>query len=149
MNDNLLGGAFELSLRYLLLMDNTDEYITEKRLCLLDYMVTYAGDFGMNDYNLHGNGDYRSGEYWSRQSLAKDALKSLVRMGLADVRIESDDFVYGITESGSQFCGRMESDYANEYLATASFILQETVDCSDGYIQDMVYSVINETKDRR
>ena len=61
MGDNLLGGAFELSLRYLLLLDNIEnKYMTEDRICCLDYMITYASDFDMYDYNLHGNNEFYS-----------------------------------------------------------------------------------------
>lgn len=145
MGDNLLGGAFELSLRYLLLLDNIEnKYMTEDRICCLDYMITYASDFDMYDYNLHGNNEYRNGEYWSRQALAKDALMSLVRLGLIDVKVISGDFVYSITDTGTDICQQMTSDYANEYIAIASFILHQTVNNSDANIRSMVSAVIND-----
>ena len=145
MDDNLLGGAFELSLRYLLLLDNMEtEYMTEDRICCLDYMITYAGDFDMYDYNLHGNNEYRNGEYWSRQALAKDAMMSLVRLGLSDVKIISGNFAYSITDTGADICLKMTSDYANEYIAIASFILHQTVNYSDADIHNMVYAVIKD-----
>ena len=144
MSDNLLGGAFELSLRYLLLLDNMEtEYMTEDRLCCLDFMITYSSDFGMYEYNLHGNSEYRNGEYWSRQALAKDARVSLVRKGLADVKVVSGDFVYCITITGSEICQKMTSDYANEYVAIASFILHQTDDMSDADIRNMISAVVN------
>lgn len=62
MNDNLLGGVFEMFMRYCLLLDASDgNNMNEYRICALDYITTYANDFGFDNYNLNGNGDYRRG----------------------------------------------------------------------------------------
>ena len=58
--DNSARLAFEMSLRFLLLLDVAeDQALSDYKLCALDFISTYAADYGFSDTNLNGNGSYR------------------------------------------------------------------------------------------
>ncbi len=113
-----------MSLRILLLLDvSNGKKMTENMLCALDFVIVYARDFFISNENLHGNGSYRFGEFASRRELTRQALKGLVVDGFAVVKAAKYGFVYSISKSGRDYCGRFESVYADDYRLSAWEVL--------------------------
>ena len=81
MNQN----TFECSLSFLVILYAKDEMKTEYELVAYDYIATYAQDFGVADYNLNGENVYRDSEYFTRKSIAPEAIKMLVLRGFINV----------------------------------------------------------------
>ena len=118
-----IGGPFELSLRFLLLLDVSDDIgMTEERLCCLDFICTYAQDFGLDSYNLHGNSSYRFSEFVTRQMNSSEAVRSLVMKGLLNVKVSEHGFMYSLSDTGEQFYNSLQSEYAQEYCGIAGHV---------------------------
>lgn len=113
---SVLGSPFEMSLRSLLMLDELiDIELDEQRICAIDFIAVYAGDFNLLDENLHGYGNYRYSEYPARKSLAKEALKALVLDGTVSFSPNQNGFTYKISESGREVCKGLIGSYAEEY----------------------------------
>lgn len=136
-----IGGAFELSLRFLLLLDVSDDAgMTEERLCCLDFICTYAHDFGLGEYNLHGNSSYRFSEFVTRQLISNAAIRSLVMKGLLNVDLSEHGFVYSLNDVGSQFCKSFQSEYAQEYCGIAGHVSHILSSQSDSSLLTLIRS---------
>lgn len=148
-NRKIIGSSFELSLRYLLLLDVCDEInISETRLCCFDFIATYAGDFGFCEENLHGYNTYRYSEFISRQISAPDAIRQLVIKGYVYVTPTKDGFKYYLTESGHKKCNTMQNDYISNYSSIAGHISHVLHYKSDDELISMIHkqSLINQNK---
>jgi hypothetical protein len=120
MMENSARLAFEMSLRFLLLLDVAeDQALSDYKLCALDFISTYAADYGFSDTNLNGNGSYRFSEFANRKYLTKDAIGNLVTRGLLSISSSKDGAEYTLSESGKSAVQVLHSDYANNYWHTA------------------------------
>jgi hypothetical protein len=139
--EGAIGGSFELSLRFLLLLDVSDDAgMTEERLCCLDFICTYAQDFGLDSFNLHGNSSYRFSEFITRQMISNEAVRSLVMKGLVNVGISEHGFVYSLNDSGSHFCKSLQSEYAQEYCGIAGHVSHVLSGQSDSSLLTLIRS---------
>lgn len=119
--NKVLGTPFEISLRILLLLEESDgQGFTAGMIAALDFVSVYARDFDLSDANLHGNGDYRFGEFAARRELVKEGTKQLVLDGTVLVRNTKRGFEYVLSRSGQEFAANLESAYADAYRAIAS-----------------------------
>lgn len=144
--DNILGTEFEISLRYILLLDIAEDYpMTETRLCALDFIATYAADFNYSDENLHGISSYRFSEYLHRQMEAKAAIKSLVLTGLAKVKANKQGFFYSLSRTGKEKAPLLKSDYANEYWNIACVLFDDTRNMSDTQLSALIHRKMNDS----
>jgi hypothetical protein len=133
---------FEMSLRLVLLFSAGGETAkTADMLALTDTIAIYGGTFGIADANLHGGIDYVLDEYDTRRELIKAALKDLVLRGLARIMDSGDGFLYGITDNGRRFAGKLESAYAAEYLELAKAASALTAAKSERDIFKMIREV--------
>ena len=107
----------------------------------IDFMTIYASDFGIADYNLHGNNIFNFSEYAARRALVQDSLKELVLMNLIDVRQTNDGFLYGLNARGKDVCDRFSSDYAADYISLAYEVSEFVAGKSDTELVNL----INET----
>lgn len=114
-----IGSTFEQAIRYLLLMYTVDESLSEDRINCLDFITTYAADFGIGSSNLHGNSGYRFGEFTSRTFTAKKALLELARRGLIHIEPTNQGCVYRITDNGNDFINDLSSSYVSMYVEIA------------------------------
>lgn len=113
---NVLGSAFEMSLRILLMLNESkDSELDIQRISAVDFIAVYAADFNLLDENLHGYGNYRYSEYPARKDLVSSALKLLVLNGTISFLTNQNGFVYKITESGKRVCRDLSDSYSEEY----------------------------------
>lgn len=114
-----IGSVFEQAIRYLLLMYTVDEPLSEDRINCLDFITTYAADFGIGSSNLHGNSGYRFGEFTSRALTANKALLELAQRGLIHIKPTSQGCFYAITDNGNDFINSLDSSYVSLYAEIA------------------------------
>ena len=137
---NILGGSLELALRFMLLLDVCDEKcIPTTRLCCLDFISTYAGDFGLDEGNLHGYSNYRYSEFVSRQIVAGDAVRRLVLRGYVDVNTNETGFAYSLTSTGSEACKALDNDYVSDYSSIAGHVSHALSGKSDKDLMAMIH----------
>ena len=117
----LFNSTFEVSLRALLLLSQTaDVNMTIDRIVTNDLISLYSRHFDMADINLHGDNEYGFSELSARRTVMQAALKELVLDGLAKAIRRKDGFCYEITDTGTAFCQKQVTDYANTYRRLAS-----------------------------
>jgi hypothetical protein len=115
MND-LFNTTFEISLRALLVLETFNgKSESADKIAALDFIASYGADFGIGNKNLHGKNSFRYSELPTRRTLTKQALRNLVLEGLADAKQSNDGFEYSSNIAGSEYCSRLDNDYANEY----------------------------------
>ena len=70
--------SFEVSLRILIILHIAKTRLSVDRITALDFIAIYGRDFGASDFNLHGNNEYRFGEYTAKREIIMQAVKELV-----------------------------------------------------------------------
>ena len=116
----LYNSTFEVSLRALLLLSQTtDMNVTIDRLVAYDFISLYSRHFDLADTNLHGDNEYSFSELSTRRAVMQTALKELVLDGLVKATRRKDGFCYEITDTGTAFCKKQTTDYANTYRQLA------------------------------
>jgi hypothetical protein len=73
--------SFEVSLRMLIILNTVQTRLSIDRITALDFIAIYGKDFGVSEYNLHGDNDYRFSEYTSKREIVSQAIKELVLRG--------------------------------------------------------------------
>lgn len=117
MNGSALGSTFEISLRILLMLNElSNSTLDEQQIGAIDFISVYAADFGLLDENLHGYSNYRFSEYPARKHMVASALKDLVLDGYVRLHLTSTGYRYSIAEAGKTVCGKLTSNYAEEYV---------------------------------
>jgi len=117
----LFNSTFEVSLRALLLLSQTaDANMTIDRIVAYDFISLYSRHFDLAEINLHGDNEYGFSELSARRTVMQAALKELVLDGLAKAIRRKDGFCYEITDTGTAFCQKQVTDYANTYRRLAS-----------------------------
>lgn len=117
MNGSALGSTFEISLRILLMLNELpNSTLDEQQIGAIDFISVYAADFGLLDENLHGYSNYRFSEYPARKHMVASALKDLVLDGYVRLHPTSTGYRYSIAEAGKTVCGKLTSNYAEEYI---------------------------------
>jgi hypothetical protein len=120
----LLGSQFEASLRVLLLLEAArGEMLTEGTIAALDFIAVYSRDFGFGDMNLHGDSKYRFGEFASRRTTIKYAVKQLVVGGLVTALGTPGGFKYKLSNDGLDFSVSLNSKYADAYYDAVTQVL--------------------------
>lgn len=124
MNGSALGSTFEISLRILLMLNElSPSTFDEQQIGAIDFISVYAADFGLLDENLHGYSNYRYSEYPARKHMVASALKNLVLDGYVHLHPTSTGYRYSITEAGKTICGKLTSNYAEEYIIAIQSVI--------------------------
>lgn len=124
MNESVLGSTFEISLRILLMLNElSPSALDEQQIGAIDFISVYAADFGLLDENLHGYSNYRYSEYPARKHMVASALKDLVLDGYVHLHPTSAGYRYSITEAGKAICGKLTSNYAEEYIIAVQSVI--------------------------
>ncbi len=110
---------FEVSLRILIALNVSDARLSVDRISALDFITIYGKDFGVSEYNLHGDNDYRFSEYASKREIISQAVKNLVLMRYILPHCNKSGFTYSISKSGISFCESLNNEYAEKYSAIA------------------------------
>lgn len=132
---------FELSLRALFILNKLNQsHISIERLVALDFLIVYGKDFGISEYNLHGDNDYKYSEYSSKRTLMKDAIKCLGKRNLIDAICTNRGFYFMINDFGRNYCSALNNIYKEEY----SYILQSVLNKTKNYTDRELINKINE-----
>lgn len=110
---------FEVSLRMLIALNVTQIRLSIDRISALDFISIYGRDFGVSEYNLHGDNDYRFSEYASKREIIAQSIKYLVLMGYILPHCNKSGFTYSISKSGTSLCLALNDEYAENYAAIA------------------------------
>lgn len=116
---DIFNTIFEMSLRILIALNVTQTRLSMDRISAIDFISTYGKDFGVSEYNLHGDNNYRFSEYASKREIISESLKELVLMGYILPHCNKSGFTYSISESGILFCQSLNDEYAENYAVIA------------------------------
>ena len=113
--NNIFNTSFEVSLRILIILNTVQTRLSIDRITDLDFIAIYGKDFGVSEYNLHGDNDYRFSEYTSKREIVSQALKELVLGGYIIPHCNKSGFNYSISRSGTMFCESLNDKYAEDF----------------------------------
>ena len=65
----IFNSSLEISLRMLIILNTVQSRLSVDRIAALDFISIYGKDFGVSEYNLHGDNDYRFSEYTSKREI--------------------------------------------------------------------------------
>lgn len=133
----IFNSDFEMKLRILLLLSQTKRALSREEIVHLDFITIYSADFGIGEENLHGDNNFKYGEFASRLELAWAAIKQLVVEGLVSV-VTKDGFSYKISAAGLQYTNALESAYSAEYRDTARKVIQQYSNYSEKEIRSEI-----------
>lgn len=102
---------FEMSLRILIILYTARSKLSIDRITALDFISTYGRDFGVSEYNLHGNNRYRFSEYATKREIASQAIKELVLRNYIKLHCYKSGFRYNISSIGISFCESLNDEY--------------------------------------
>lgn len=126
MYESVIGSAFEMSLRILLMLNVlSPTALDEHQIGAIDFISVYAADFGLLDENLHGNNRYRYSEYPARMPIVTSALRNLVLDGYVQLHTTPTGFRYSIMDAGKLICSKLTSNYAEEYKIAVQAVLDK------------------------
>jgi hypothetical protein len=129
---NLFNSELEFSLRILMILNTSmHKKMTIDKLAGIDFITVYGKDFGVSDYNLHGENNLKFSEYLNRRSSIIQAMKGLVLQGYVLVFCFKRGFFYGISDSGKTYCEKLNDDYSIEYLNIVPKAIQYTEGIND------------------
>ena len=109
---NVFNTPFEMSLRILIILYAAQSKLSIDRITALDFISIYGRDFGVSEYNLHGNNSYRFSEYAIKREIASQAIKELVLRNYITPYCYKSGFGYNISSSGISFCETLSDEYA-------------------------------------
>ena len=141
MNQNV----FECAIRFLILLKNSNQPLSEYKLTVFDYMSTYGADFGITEYNLNGENVYRDSEFITRKQMASIAIKELVLRGMVSVD-GTEGFKYVIAQKGVDTALKIDGAYSETYDEVTRNVLSRNRYCSEQQLATMINSFILEGK---
>lgn len=114
MND-IFNTTFEVSLRILIILNTMKHSVSAERITAFDFISTYGKDFGVSEYNLHGNNSFRFSEYTLKRKIVAESIKELVLKGYISPHCNKSGFNYSISKNGIAFCETLNDNYAEEF----------------------------------
>ena len=129
--NNIFNSPFELSLRIMILMRVRKSRVTVDWLSCLDFVTTYGKDFGISEFNLHGDNEYRFSEYAAKREIIGIAIKELVLRGYISPHCNKSGFNYSITTAGIKLCETLNDEYAETYDKIAEMAINHFADYTD------------------
>lgn len=134
----IFNSVFEVSLRILCILNENNKPISLERVYCLDFISTYAKDFGYYNINLHGNNNYNYSEFTTRIQLIKAGLKDLVLQGYVDFSVTSEGLLYSISKKGKNNQKKMNDDYHQELSDILKKLIPVTDNRSDSELIDLI-----------
>lgn len=139
MND-VFNTSFELSLRILMILNAAQSKLSIDRIIAFDFITIYGKDFGVSEYNLHGDNKYRFSEYASKREIVSQSIKEFVLKGYIKPHCNKSGFSYGISKNGISFCESLNNDYADCFVA----IVKKTITLFSSYSDRKLTHCIDE-----
>lgn len=115
--NNIFNTPFEVSLRILIILNTVKNRVSVERITALDFISTYGKDFGVSEYNLHGDNSFRFSEYTLKRKIISESIKELVLKGYINPHCNKNGFNYSISKNGTDFCNALNDNYAEEFAA--------------------------------
>lgn len=113
---DIFNTPFEVSLRMLIIMNIVKNRVTAERVTALDFISTYGKDFGVSEYNLHGDNSFRFSEYALKRRIVSEAIKELVLKGYINPHCNKNGFNYSISKKGQTFAMLLMMIMLNTFL---------------------------------
>jgi len=117
MNE-LFNTTFEVSLRILLILNESSKKISVERITSIDFIATYGKEFEISDYNLNGDNKYKFSEYSNKRKIILEAVKTLILNDYVKLTCNKQGFNYSITKEGKKLCKSMNNDYETNFSNT-------------------------------
>ena len=136
--NSIFNSPFELSLRILILMKIKKSRVTVDWLSCLDFVTTYGKDFGISEFNLHGDNEYRFSEYAAKREIIGIAIKELVLRGYISPHCNKSGFNYSITLAGIKLCETLNDEYAETYEKIAEMAINHFADYTDRKLMNCI-----------
>ena len=115
-----LNTSFETALRILLLLSSDDNSrMSIDKIAICDFMTLYGKNFGLADYNLHGDNSLFLGEYTLKRKRVSEAIEILTQYDYISAEYDVFGIMYSITESGSTAARSLSNSYALAYSSLA------------------------------
>lgn len=134
----VFNSVFEISLRVLCILNENNKPISLERIYCLDFISTYAKDFGYYSINLHGNNNYNYSEFTTRIRLIKDSLKDLVLQRYVDFSVTPKGLLYSISKKGENNQQKMNDAYYQELSDILKKIISITDNKNDPELIDLI-----------
>ena len=147
---DLFNTPFEISMRILLtLFVCSGKSRTVDMIAAADFLTIYSRNFGIVDYNLHGENSFNFSELASRRKLMNEAIKQLVVDGLIAVVWGKQGFQYKLNSPGRQVCDCFSTVYAAEYIWLAQAVYDFIDDKTELEVIRLINNRATMTRERR
>ena len=131
----MFNSAFEMSLRIICALSASPEPLSIDKIQIIDFIATYAQDFGLAESNLHGDNAYKKGEIYARKAMINSTIKEMVLEGLVEFIATKEGFLYRLSKNGQALFGMLNDEYAYEYSKIAKELVKKTEDELDRIIR--------------
>lgn len=111
MNEQIFNTEFEISIRILSLLFNSSKKLSLEKISYLDFISTYSKDFSVNQFNIHGESNFKLSEFITRRLIISNSIKQLVLDRYIIPSINQKKLVYKISKKGSSLISSMNDDY--------------------------------------
>lgn len=111
LKNTTLNNCIEISLRLLVLFDESDTSMDIQRIIFYDYALIHAADFDKKKNSLSPASPFRKEELYVKTELIKEALNILLKKQLIDVDFKSTGILYKKNQSTSRFLEYCNSQY--------------------------------------
>lgn len=98
---------FEVSLRILIILNTVRDKLTIDRIAALDFITTYGKDFGVSEYNLHGDNNFKFSEFASKRKIVSQAIKQIVLKGYVESYCNKSGFIMVFQKVAYLFVNRL------------------------------------------
>ena len=90
--NNIYNSKFEIGIRFLILFYVWEKELNADTIIGVDFICIYAKDFGIVEYNINGDNNYKYSEFANLRNQGIDSLKQLALEGLVQPFYTSDGF---------------------------------------------------------
>lgn len=139
MSNTIINTTTEIQYRLLLLLAALPEKEYSQRwLSCLDFIITYSKEFGLTEWNLHGNNRMMYTEYAARIWDVNNGIRMMAMHGWASVKASEGGFTYRITPNGRKFTSEFQTKYSQMYSKLAVLAMQTYEKYSEQQLDDLI-----------
>lgn len=138
-------GSVECGLRSLVLLDAAAPGGCDlARLVVYDYLLVHSADAPGGPDSLHPATPHRSGELLVRRELIRAGLRLMGSRELLTVEYDSGGVIYSATELTRPFLDHLQSEYAGQLRARATWVVAAFAAYTDEQIGAFAMSHLND-----